>query len=252
MRGQYQFDPIKVELPFGQDDSSPPWTVDLDRRHRLELYGRIDRVDLYSTPDTNEALCVVVDYKSSQKQLDPVLMAHGLQLQLLTYLNVLRHWPDSRSMFGSAHLKPAGLFYVNLRGKYHQAPNRKEALGETREARKLAYRHSGRFDASALQLLDGRKDARAGDQFNYRRTEAGRVHKGCREAMATADLYALLDSVESNLRKMGLQIYSGAAQVAPYRKGAVTACDQCDYRSICRLDPWTHRYRVLRNDPRRH
>ena len=51
--------------------------------------------------------------------------------------------------------------------------------------------------------------------------------------------------------KAVLQIYSGAAQVAPYRKGAVTACDQCDYRSICRLDPWTHRYRVLRNAPRR-
>jgi ATP-dependent helicase/DNAse subunit B len=45
---------------------------------------------------------------------------------------------------------------------------------------------------------------------------------------------------------MGREIFSGEAKVAPYRKGAATACDQCDYRSICRIDPWTHRYRVLK------
>ena len=45
---------------------------------------------------------------------------------------------------------------------------------------------------------------------------------------------------------MGRAIVSGAARVDPYRKGKTTACDQCDYRAICRIDPWTHRYRVLR------
>ena len=40
---------------------------------------------------------------------------------------------------------------------------------------------------------------------------------------------------------------SGRAEVAPYRKGAAIACDQCSYRSICRIDPWTHQFRVLRS-----
>ena len=26
---------------------------------------------------------------------------------------------------------------------------------------------------------------------------------------------------------------------------AEVACAQCDFRSICRIDPWTHRYRML-------
>jgi ATP-dependent helicase/DNAse subunit B len=34
--------------------------------------------------------------------------------------------------------------------------------------------------------------------------------------------------------------------VDPYRKGAATACDYCDYATICRIDPWTHPYRRLR------
>ena len=100
MAQQYRFDPVAVELPFGPDGDSPAWSIDLGNGKRLALYGRIDRVDLFRKAG-GEALCVVVDYKSSQKQLDPVLMAHGLQLQLLTYLNVLRYWPNPSSRFSS-------------------------------------------------------------------------------------------------------------------------------------------------------
>jgi len=49
------------------------------------------------------------------------------------------------------------------------------------------------------------------------------------------------------VRAIGQEVYSGRAEVSPYRKGAVTACDQCSYHSICRVDPWTQKYRVLRS-----
>ena len=138
------------------------------------------------------------------------------------------------------------MFYVNLRGKYDPAPNRLGALADPQQARKLAYRHAGRFATRALRQLDARTDAREGDQFSYRLKENGEIYKTSREALATPVFEGLLDSVAANLRSMGREIFSGAAKVAPYRKGSITACDQCDYRSICRIDPWTHRYRVLR------
>ncbi|HWH72175.1 MAG TPA: PD-(D/E)XK nuclease family protein, partial [Candidatus Sulfotelmatobacter sp.] len=165
MRQQYQFEPVAVELPFGEDQSAPAWTVRVRNGHQLELYGRIDRVDLCRDPETGEALCVVLDYKSSQKQLDPILMAHGLQLQLLAYLNVMRHWPNPRQFFGVKRLIPVGVFYVNLRGKYDREHNRLDALADTAQARKLAYRHTGRFDAHTLNWLDSRTDVQQGDQF---------------------------------------------------------------------------------------
>jgi ATP-dependent helicase/nuclease subunit B len=247
MRHQYQFDPAEVELPFGEDDASA-WTLDLGEERKLELRGRIDRIDLYRKANSNKALCVVVDYKSSQKQLDPVLLEHGLQLQLLAYLNVLRRWPNSGATFGVDHLEPAGVFYVNLRGRYGRERNRVAALAEPDQARKLAYRHFGRFNVRALPHLDGRRGVREGDQFNYRLTNDGQVYKTCREALATADFETLLTQVESNLTSMGRAVYSGRAEVGPYRKGAVTACDQCIYQAICRIDPWTHRFRVLRRE----
>ena len=64
--------------------------------------------------------------------------------------------------------------------------------------------------------------------------------------MPSAEFAALLDSVETNLKRMGQEIFSGLASVSPYRKGSATACDQCVYHSICRIDPWTYSFRVLK------
>ena len=246
MREQYLFEPMEVELPFGEDENSPAWALSLPEDRRLELWGRIDRVDLYREPGAQEALCVVVDYKSGQKQLDPVLLAHGVQLQLLAYLNVLRRWPHPRARFGVERLVPAGVFYVGLRGQYGREQNRSDALADAEDARKLAYRHTGRFDFGALRQLDSRSDAQVGDQFNYRLNKDGQLDKRCREALSAAQFETLLDSIEANLLRMGQEVFGGRADVAPYRKGKLTACDQCDYQSICRIDPWTHQFRVLR------
>jgi ATP-dependent helicase/nuclease subunit B len=246
MREQYQFDPVQVELAFGLDSAFPPWTVDLSHGNALQLHGRIDRVDLSVHRSAAEALCVVIDYKSSHKKLDDLLIACGLQLQLLAYLNVLRRWPDPATVFATGKLVPAGVFYVSLRGKYQRERNRVSALADMDAARKIAYQHSGRFDYTALRHLDSRPNATRGDQFNYRVTKFGELHQGCAEALSHDRFSALLDEVERTIAGMGAEIFSGKVDVSPYRKGSVTACDQCSYRAVCRMDPWVHAFRMLR------
>ena len=88
---QYEFEPTEVELQFGLDQSEvPAWRIDLDGGRTLALRGSIDRVDLYREDGSDEILCVVMDYKSSAKVVDRVLMKHGIQLQLPAYLAALR------------------------------------------------------------------------------------------------------------------------------------------------------------------
>jgi ATP-dependent helicase/nuclease subunit B len=150
---------------------------------------------------------------------------------------------EEPKIFGAFKITPAGVFYVNLRGQYESGDTRAEVLAEAGDARKWAYRHTGRFDADALPKLDS---AGAADQFNYRLNNDGSLRKGSTEALPHAEFNALLDRVEMQLREMGRAIFSGDAKVDPYRKGGETACKYCDYRAVCRIDPWTHRYRVLR------
>jgi ATP-dependent helicase/nuclease subunit B len=246
MRGQYEFAPTAVELPFGEEGAAPAWELDLGEGRKLALRGRIDRVDLFREPDSDEAWCVVMDYKSSRKQLDGVLVEHGLQLQLLAYLNALRHWPEVRTKFGVKRLVPAGAFYVNLRGQYERGEDRDSALEDPGTARREAYRHAGRFDARVLRRLDARKDAVTGDQFNYRMTKDGVLYRGSREALAPEAFESLLETVRRNLVDMGREIYAGNVKVDPYRRNAEVACDHCGFQAVCRIDPWTHHYRLLK------
>ena len=78
---QYRFEPHAVELAFGiEEKPMPAWEMDLGDGHRLSFRGKIDRVDLWRQPGDSAAWCVVMDYKSSARSLDAVLMAHGLAI----------------------------------------------------------------------------------------------------------------------------------------------------------------------------
>lgn len=243
---QYQFDPHSVELAFGIEEKPlPAWEVDLGEGHWLSFRGKIDRIDLCGRPGTDEAYCVVIDYKSSLRQLDPVFLAHGIQMQLPAYLSVLRSLKHPEAVFGVKRLIPAGVFFINLRGKYGAGKSRRDVLGNFRKARALAYQHSGRFDLEVLSFLDSRKDSTAGDQFNYRLRLDGTMHRNCREPMESAVFAQLLTNVEGHLIRIGREIYSGNVRPDPFQKGRQKACDKCVCQSICRIDPWRHKFRVL-------
>ncbi len=240
MHEQYDFDPAKAETGFGLDDPGlPGWKIDLGGGHALSLRGRVDRIDLCR--DGDRSLAVVMDYKSGIRKLDNLLVEHGVQLQLLAYLAAVRRWPAD--FFGGEKIVPAGVFYVNLRGQFESGGSRTEVLAEADAAQRLAYRHSGRFDAAILDRLDRRQ---AHDQFNYRLNKDGSVRSKSTEALSCKEFTALLDQAEEQLRTLGQQIFSGAAAVDPYRKGTATACEYCEYRAACRIDQWTHEFRDLR------
>jgi ATP-dependent helicase/nuclease subunit B len=242
LREQNEFDPVAAELDFGSKEfPRTAWEIDLDGKHKLALTGRIDRVDLWRA-ENGDALAIVLDYKSSQKKLDAIFVEHGIQLQLLAYLNVLRHWKNPKEIFGVEKLNPAGVFYVNLRGQFENG-TREDVLSGVEESRRAAYRHFGRFDASVLAKLDSTKKK---DQFNYQLKNNGELFANSIEALSRVDFEKLLDVVEIQLRDFGSAIFSGIANVSPYRKGKQVPCEFCDYRAACRIDPWSHKFRTLR------
>jgi ATP-dependent helicase/DNAse subunit B len=246
MRSAYQFSPSAVELGFGRAKAAlPAWELDLGKGHRMAFGGVIDRVDLARREEGDAAYCVVVDYKSGDKTVDAVLLANGVQMQLPAYLAFLRQLADPQRVFGVGRLIPMGVFYVNMRGKYKRGPHRREVLDKVETARQGAYQHRGRFSLEALPWLDRLSASQASGQFCYApsRKRDGRYQ----DPLPATEFNALLDMVEEHLRDFGTRILAGAAEVAPYRKGArEVACERCDYRAVCRIDPWTHEYRQLR------
>ena len=245
MRAAYQFEPRVVEVAFNNPGGAlPAWELDLGEGHGLLFRGIIDRVDLAIDPQTGVAECVVVDYKSGSRRIDPVLLAHGIQIQLPAYLAVLRQLPDPMQAFGVARLVPAGVFYASLRGEYKRAQNRSDVIANAAETRRDAYQHRGRFNVEVLPRLDRLYNQGQSGQFNYYRS--GQPHKTYKDPMPGAEFEALLDQVEETLRTLGKRVFSGVAAVDPYARGPdEKACDRCDFASVCRIDPWTHLFRNL-------
>ena len=246
MHSQYDFDPVAAEIGFGgKEDTLPAWKVALTNGRQLALQGRIDRVDIFHLPASDQGLVVVTDYKSGNKKLDPLLVENGLQLQLLAYLGALRSWQQPPPEFNARRLEPAGAFYVSLRGKFESGKTRAEILGDP-EARKHAYSHSGRFNASWLRKFD-RRNVDQGDQFKYKLNKKDGLPSKTSEALPAAEFAALLDLVEGQLIRLGEAIFAGTAAVDPYRRGSQTPCQQCDYRAACRIDEWSHEFRTLQS-----
>jgi ATP-dependent helicase/nuclease subunit B len=242
---QYDFEPRAAEVEFGgppEQGGLPAWELELDSGRRLVFRGRIDRIDL--CPAGPDALAVVMDYKSSLHKLDPVLLRHGVQLQLPAYLSVLRRLPDARKIFGAARLIPAGVFYINLRGNFKPGQTRRDVLQNEEPAWQAAYKHAGRFDLAALPQLDNRGASR-GTQFNYRLKNDGQPYANVPDPMDHAAFQQMLDQVEQHLLRMGRAIFAGEIELNPFQKGTARACDHCVYQGICRIDPWTHSFRHL-------
>jgi ATP-dependent helicase/nuclease subunit B len=242
---QYQFNPEAAELRFGPGGDVPPWRLELSDGRALIFKGSVDRVDLFKQED-GTALCVVLDFKSSRKSINATELHNGVQMQLPAYLNMLRKMQDPSPRFGVLRLKPAGVFYVSLRGSYERGARRDDVLTDRAAARRKAYRHAGHFDLTALDFLDTAKNC---EQFQYTWKQDGTLGNRSRDPMQPEQFLALLDAVEVRLCDFGDRIFAGEATVDPYRKGSETPCTFCDYRPICRIDPWSHRYRSLKAPP---
>jgi ATP-dependent helicase/DNAse subunit B len=68
--------------------------------------------------------------------------------------------------------------------------------------------------------------------------------------MPGPDFGALLARSEAFLRLHAEAIFGGEVGVKPFRTSRETACEHCEFRSICRFDPWSQPYRFLAPPPK--
>jgi ATP-dependent helicase/nuclease subunit B len=246
---QYAFDPVAVELGFGFDAGGlPGWELDLGEGRSLLLRGRIDRVDLCPSGDGGRSWVNVIDYKSSEKRLKPLHLEHGLQLQLLSYLGVLRDLKEPGRFFGPGcmGLLPAGAFYVRLNPGSHSGADRAAAVAADQAGPGRFHRHMGRFNRDLLSLFDHRPGRTLGDQFQFRLTKEGRVNGSCKDPVSPQELQRLVSATARRLVLFGREIFEGHVEIQPYQIGVERACEWCDFKSVCRFDPWVDEFRILR------
>lgn len=195
----------EVSFSFVQDLEAVNFT--LSEEERMRLRGRIDRMD--TKKEGNQVYVKVVDYKSGNTQFSLVSLYHGLQLQLVVYLNAAVE--ILKRKYPAAEVLPAGMFYYHIDDPVIEV-NGPAADGEIQEKVREQLKLNG---AGILPDESVSKKSRQSD---------------------TEEMKVLSDFVNTKIKSIGQAIFRGDTAVSPFRMKKESGCDYCPYHGICGFD----------------
>jgi ATP-dependent helicase/nuclease subunit B len=232
------FAPAFAELTFGGSGGELPGLEIVTPHHKaVVLQGKIDRVDVCA----EEAAVAVIDYKLSGNALQLDRVYHGLSLQLLTYLLVLR---ENGERLTGGKLTPAAAFYVKLLRQLEDVKHPDECADP--EVADLREKPRGIFDGSHLKYLDCQCTQGPSQVVNaYVKGDGSHGNKGRSDAAETAEFAALIDHVRARIGELADGILEGRVELHPFMIRGQSPCPRCEFRPVCRFDAGLNRYHHL-------
>ncbi|MBS4172006.1 helicase-exonuclease AddAB subunit AddB [Bacillus sp. FJAT-49736] len=236
------FSPIGMELDFGAKSTLPPLTFTLKNGTKMELQGRIDRVD--KAEDENGVYLRVIDYKSSARNLDITEVYYGLALQMLTYLDIVV--TNSSRLIGADSV-PAGVLYFHLHNPIVKS-NKILTIEEIEEEIFKSFKMKGLMldDVNVVKLMDQSIENGTSKIVSAEIKKDGTLSK--RSQVAGKDDFKILNRYVRKLyEKSGNAIATGMVDINPYQLKKRTPCEYCSYKSVCQFDQSLedNQYRLL-------
>lgn len=239
------FEPVSAEWQFKGDDTSiEALNVPLDNDKSMCLLGTIDRVDMFD--DGHMKYVTIVDYKSSNQDFDLGDMYHGLQLQLIVYLNAAVEVTASKS---DKDVKPAGVFYFKIDDPFIDGNDTMSDQGIEKDILK-------KFRLKGVVLEDEKIISKLDQHFSkestvipVKRNANGSLSKSSK-TVTEEDLEVIRTYISNKTKELGNCIVGGQIDPHPFKKKEQTACDYCDYKSVCGFDQKlpSHDYNSLSKD----
>ena len=214
-----RFRTVGEEVEFGTEGGLPPVVLTLRDGRRIALRGKIDRIDRWDGDEG--AFLRVIDYKSARKDIDPTRLYHGLQLQLMLYLQAA-----AQGMKGD----PAGAFYFRVSDPLVDAEDVKSAA-EAAIAKTLQLKGVVLSDVKVVSAMDAEGDA-LGKIFNKDGSVAANAGAYSREEMQV-----LLKHTQQKAADLADGIRGGDISVSPAQIKDWSACQWCGYSAVCGFDP---------------
>jgi ATP-dependent helicase/nuclease subunit B len=225
------FMPEGHEIAFRFADNVEAINISLSEEEKMRLQGRMDRIDTFV--DDEHVYVKVIDYKSGNKQFDLAAVYHGLQLQLVVYMNAAmeieaKKHPDKV-------IVPAALLYYHVDDPLLESEQ--ELSAEEISAgilQKLRMNGVVNADENIIEKID-RYMSDKSDVIPVEKKKDG-TFSARSSIMSSTELQVVSDYVNQKIRKIGREILDGNKEINPYEKGASGACSYCPYKKVCGFD----------------
>ena len=228
-----KYEPEQFEISFAMEDQLESIHFDLSKEEKLRLRGRIDRVDSYEEDD--KVFVKVIDYKSGNISLDLIALYHGLQLQLIVYMNAALEFEQKKHPGKS--VEPAGVFYYHVKDPLCEGePDEDEESISQKILQELKVNGLVREEKKIISDLDGSLEpGKKSLTIPVALNKNGSLSRYSQTA--TKEQFQILSGyVNSKITEIGRKIMEGDAAINPYRMKKRTACDYCSFRGICGFD----------------
>ena len=223
------FVPAGYEISFGNLAHLESVNLSLSEHARMRLRGKIDRVDLYE--DEEHVYVKVIDYKTGAKAFQLGEMYHGLQLQLIVYLNAVMEMEEQKHP--EKEIVPAGIFYYQMKDPFVEKEVR-ENLGEKAVLKELKPDGIVNSSEEVITHLD-RSFSGNSDVIPVGRNKDQSLSKTSK-VLSGKGFNTLSEYTDQILNRIGQRILDGEAEILPYELGGKTGCDYCPYQGICGFD----------------
>lgn len=212
-----------TEVEFGKKGEYAPIEIPLENGKRIQIIGKIDRIDLAKTEDGNYIR--IIDYKSSAKNIDLNEVYAGIQIQLLTYMDAVCKEKD---------LQSAGVFYFSLLEQMVKA-DKKITEEEIEEQIRKNFKMKGLIlaDVKVIQMQDKNLTSGVSKIVPAGITTNGEVNQNRTNGVTKEEFGILQRYIYQTIRQIGKEILSGKIEVKPYYKKGKTPCEYCPYHIIC-------------------
>lgn len=195
----------------------------------VEIYGKIDRIDIGKSE--NQEYIRIIDYKSSEKNIDLNQLIAGTQIQLMTYIDAVAEKENK---------KPAGILYFGLiEPIIHESKNLRDE--EIEERIRKSFKMNGLIlaDIKVIRMMDKSLEKGTSNLIPVYLDKDGNVSSSRSSTVTEEQFTNLQRTIRRIIKQISKEILSGNIDIKPmYDKSSKTStCKYCEYKTICAFNP---------------